>query len=392
VSTAGAHTVNVWMRESGTVVDRVVLTKNATFNPSTINGGLGPVESGTAGPTVESPMISPNGGVFTDPVNVSLSTGTAGAAIHYTVDGSNPTTASTLYTAPFQVSVVTTVKARAILEGYNDSPVSSAVFQISPAGLIDYWKLDETSGSSYTNVVSGNPSATCTACPTPVAGRIGGAQQFDGMTNQINVADHNSFDWSNSERISIEAWIKRSSPCSVTGETIIGRRDSSSMLEWSLGCEGSNAKFTLIDTTGTGAGADLLGTTDIADGEWHHVVAVRDVISGNNLLYVDGVEEASTSLNYAGDFVGGTSLNIGWLNQGGSDYHFAGAIDEVAIHDRVLPDSEIPPHYADGTVGLQRGYRGAEHRCAFCRSAIRSPGTGIPDTGRGCILIWLALA
>ena len=82
---------------------------------------------------------------------MSLSTGTSGAAIHYTVDGSDPTTASTLYTAPFQVAVDTTVKARAFLAGYNDSPVSSAVFQIQarllPTGLVDYWKLDETGGS-----------------------------------------------------------------------------------------------------------------------------------------------------------------------------------------------------------------------------------------------------
>ncbi len=90
------------------------------------------------------------------------------------------------------------------------------------------------------------------------------------------------------------------------------------------------------------------------------MVAVRDAISGKNLLYVDGVEEASASVSYAGDFAGVTGLNIGWLNQGGSDDHFAGVIDEVAIHDRVLPDSEIRRHSADGTVGLQRGYWGCE--------------------------------
>jgi len=362
IGTTGSHTVNVWMRESGMVIDKVVLTTDVAFDPSTLNGGLGPDESGSVGMTVESPVISPSGGVFADPVSVSLSTGTPGAAIYYTVDGSNPTTASTLYTAPFQVAVNTTVKARGFMTGYNDSLVTTAVFEIQaqllPAGLIHYWKLDETTGFSYTDVVDGNPSATCTTCPTPVAGRIGGAQQFDGTNNEINVADDNSFDWSNGERFSIEVWIKRGSPCSVTGETVIGRQDAASQLKWSLGCHGSNATFTLIDTAGAGVGADLIGTTDIADSKWHHVVAVRDAISGNNYLYVDGVEEASASVSYAGDFGGVTNLNIGWLNQGGSDYHFAGLIDEVALHDRVLPDSEIRRHYADGTIGLQRGYWG----------------------------------
>ena len=278
VASAGVHTVNVWMREDGFVFDKLVLTPDATFNPSALNGGLGPDESGGGGPL--------------------------------------------------------------------------------PAGLVDYWRLDESSGSSYANVVNGRPSASCTGCPAPIAGRIGGGQQFDGVTDEVNVADDNSFDWSNGERFSIEAWIKHGSSCSVTGESVVGRRDAASQLLWSLGCQGSNATFTLIDTTGAGAGADLVGTTDITDGQWHHVVAMRDAISGKNYLYVDGAEDASASVSYAGNFGGVTSLNIGWLNQSGSDYHFAGVIDEVALHDRVLPDSEIRRHYADGTVGLQRGYWG----------------------------------
>ncbi len=58
VSAAGDHTLNVWMRESGMVVDKVVLTTDPLYNPATINGGLGPDESGPAGLTVESPVIS----------------------------------------------------------------------------------------------------------------------------------------------------------------------------------------------------------------------------------------------------------------------------------------------------------------------------------------------
>lgn len=42
---AGSHTVNVWMSETGTVIDKVVLTTDPAFDPSTINGGLGPNET-----------------------------------------------------------------------------------------------------------------------------------------------------------------------------------------------------------------------------------------------------------------------------------------------------------------------------------------------------------
>jgi len=49
ISTPGVHTLNLWMREDGLSVDRLLLTTNASFTPS----GAGPVESsrGTSGCT-----------------------------------------------------------------------------------------------------------------------------------------------------------------------------------------------------------------------------------------------------------------------------------------------------------------------------------------------------
>jgi len=51
IASKGLHTLNVWMRESGTVIDKVVLTTKATFDPSTVNGGVGPEESASAAAT-----------------------------------------------------------------------------------------------------------------------------------------------------------------------------------------------------------------------------------------------------------------------------------------------------------------------------------------------------
>lgn len=59
-----------------------------------------------------------------------------GATIYYTLNGSNPSRNSTLYREPFRVFSSTTVKALAILDGWNDSNVSSLVVN-NPMSLSD---------------------------------------------------------------------------------------------------------------------------------------------------------------------------------------------------------------------------------------------------------------
>lgn len=61
---------------------------------------------------------------FASTQTVTLACETDGASIRYTTDGSTPTTSSTLYSAPFEISATTTVKAIAI-KGYAVSDVTS---------------------------------------------------------------------------------------------------------------------------------------------------------------------------------------------------------------------------------------------------------------------------
>ena len=68
------------------------------------------------------------------PQSVSISSPTSGAAIHYTTDGSTPTSSSTLYSGPISISVTKTIKAIAVLSGYFDSTVSTALYTINTGG------------------------------------------------------------------------------------------------------------------------------------------------------------------------------------------------------------------------------------------------------------------
>jgi len=86
------------------------------------------------------PVISPGSNLFTSSIEVSISDSTQGAVIHYTTDGSIPSSSSSIYTVPFSVSQPTTVQAMAIAPSYQASNVSNEIYafqiltpSISPA-------------------------------------------------------------------------------------------------------------------------------------------------------------------------------------------------------------------------------------------------------------------
>ncbi|MGO9477741.1 MAG: chitobiase/beta-hexosaminidase C-terminal domain-containing protein [Limisphaerales bacterium] len=102
------------------------------------------------------PTISPNGGVFTNSVTVTLSDTTPGVSLYYTLDGSTPVTNSILYTGPFVLTNSASVKAIAAAPGSVNSGVSAASFINSSAlgqgvGLLgQYWT--NTTGTAFSNV------------------------------------------------------------------------------------------------------------------------------------------------------------------------------------------------------------------------------------------------
>jgi uncharacterized repeat protein (TIGR01451 family) len=222
---------------------------------------------------------------------------------------------------------------------------------ICPADMIAYWKLGETSGSTYDDFFDGHDGTCADQCPTPTTGHTNGGQDFNGADTGIDVPADEDFDWGSTDDFSIEFWLQTASASTCAGnEVVIGRDDSSTNLHWWVGCQdGGEAAFYLIDTSGTMF--ETTGTRDLTDGNWHHVVAVRDASTNQIRLYVDGVEEDAQSATYTTGFGSPVAaLNIGWLNLS-HGYHFDGILDEVALYDRILSASEIQQHYSGGGTG-----------------------------------------
>jgi autotransporter-associated beta strand protein len=91
------------------------------------------------GTQVTTPTFNPVGGGFPGSVGVTISSLTAGATIHYTTDGSDPTTSGTAVSGPSPLSGIiipantnVTVRAYASESGYANSSVASSTYITIP--------------------------------------------------------------------------------------------------------------------------------------------------------------------------------------------------------------------------------------------------------------------
>jgi predicted alpha-1,2-mannosidase len=79
----------------------------------------------TSANTVSIPYISEDLNLFIDQTSVTMGCLTDGATIHYTLDGSEPTEQSAVYTQPLTISANATIKAKGFKQGYEPSATTN---------------------------------------------------------------------------------------------------------------------------------------------------------------------------------------------------------------------------------------------------------------------------
>ncbi len=82
--------------------------------------------------SVAAPVLSLPSGTYPAAQTVAIVSTTSGATIHYTIDGSTPTTSSPAYTSALTVNSTAVVKAMATKPQFTPSPVVSASYTIAP--------------------------------------------------------------------------------------------------------------------------------------------------------------------------------------------------------------------------------------------------------------------
>lgn len=88
-------------------------------------------------PSVATPTFSPAPGTYPQQQYVTLSTVTTDAIIRYTTSGADPTSSSTVYSAPLILGSTATIKARAFKSGLADSAVAAGTYTIVGSGITD---------------------------------------------------------------------------------------------------------------------------------------------------------------------------------------------------------------------------------------------------------------
>jgi uncharacterized repeat protein (TIGR03806 family) len=87
------------------------------------------IESLPGPPVLAPPVISPHGGNYRQPVEVNL-TGEPGANIHYTLDGTVPTTSDPIYQGSIKLTGPAIVRAKAFKAGFTKSITTQEVFVV----------------------------------------------------------------------------------------------------------------------------------------------------------------------------------------------------------------------------------------------------------------------
>jgi hypothetical protein len=253
--------------------------------------------------------------------------------------------------------------------------------------------MEETVGgpSAITDSTINGNNGTDNNSPTfGASGKVNGAINFDGINDVVNFGYANSVNIT--RPLTIETWIKPTTvPGGNTSEPIVFRDDGSRM-NYSL----SIASGSYVNNTGVkvlfwredvvDTDNKTYGTTEIAAGNWYHIVIVdagSQGVAGNFSIYINGGSpEGVLSCNLTA-YDGAThKLTIADTNGeriGGGSY-FNGTIDEVRISNTVRSAAWIKTSYNNQSNPAAFFTLGAEANNFVAPTVTTNAATNVEET------------
>ena len=189
------------------------------------------------------------------------------------------------------------------------------------------------------------------------SGFSGYSRDFEASDTEYmtNGADGGSLDiYGADQAITVSIWIKSETTDYTTSAHVAGKNDTlQNQRQYRIGItSGELAEFRL-SSNGTASTA-AVGTTNVADGAWHHIAGVyndTDIriyvdgeLDGDAVSYTDGIYDGTAEFHIGGDSVVDTLLA------------YDGLVYEPIVFSRALSASEIAEIYTNGINGAKGVY------------------------------------
>ncbi|MCX7026419.1 MAG: chitobiase/beta-hexosaminidase C-terminal domain-containing protein [Spirochaetes bacterium] len=231
------------------------------------------------------PAFSPVPGYYTNSSTawtgtVTLSSGTSGAVIHYTTDGTTPTSSSSTYSAPFAISGNMVVEAYATSTGNSDSsvvagqyyvPVANPVFTLSDGTATTGGDFSTAQSVSMSTATSGANIRYTTdgSTPTDTVGTTYSGSIYVSSTTTLKAVAYKYGNYISS--------VASATFNLVTTGTISGtvRDASSSSVLSGVALTLYNSSSTQVGTTQTSSSSGTFSFTGVPAGTNYKVTAVK---------------------------------------------------------------------------------------------------------------------
>jgi hypothetical protein len=195
-------------------------------------------------------------------------------------------------------------------------------------GMLDYWKLDEGSGTTTADSVGTNPGTLLNFTSGWVTGKSGKALSFDGVNDYVRL-DSTKLILTNN--FTVSAWVY---PRNAAGYGSFFSACSTYLNSgFRFFVAGNSLQFQ--GRTTAGWKSSTLAEGALANNSWYHIVIVYD--KSTIKAYVNGVFQGSE------DWGGNLVMNPLYPSKIGTEggYYFNGSIDDVIIYKRTLGTDEI---------------------------------------------------
>lgn len=222
---------------------------------------------------------------------------------------------------------------------------------LATTGLIAYWRLGESSGTSAADSSGNGNTGTYTNGPTlGVSGAIVSSTDtgitLDGSNDHVVSSTTAPFALN---ALSVEAWVWTSSPTSGGFRMFVSASNSfGASGAWDLGITDTGYPYFGGWTSGGSDAGTAVSSDVLPSSQWVHLVGTRD---GSNVkIYLNGVEKGSGAV--AGTLnTPGQPCRIGCRNPAGPlPSFFPGRMDEVCVTSATLTASEVLARYNAGVA------------------------------------------